>query len=89
MALKETIKAKEHFQYGISNDIFSDPVTSYAKTAIKALEKQIPQKVRYIEEKNRPVQGYVIVAPECPCCTHRLKKYYKYCPVCGQALDWS
>ena len=32
--------AIEHFKYGISHDIFSEPVTSYAKMAIEALEKQ-------------------------------------------------
>ena len=30
-----------HFKYGISHDIFSEPVTTYAKMAIEALEKQI------------------------------------------------
>lgn len=28
-----------YFKYGISHDIFSEPVTSYAKMAIEALEK--------------------------------------------------
>lgn len=32
-------KAIEHFKYGISHDIFKEPVTSYAKMAVKALEK--------------------------------------------------
>ena len=32
-------KAIEHFKYGISHDIFKEPVTSYAKLAVKALEK--------------------------------------------------
>lgn len=31
--------AINHFKYGISHDIFSEPVTSYAKLAIKALKK--------------------------------------------------
>lgn len=35
-------KAINHFKYGISHDIFSEPVTSYAKMAVEALEKQIP-----------------------------------------------
>lgn len=30
-----------HFKYGITHDIFSEPVTSYAKMAVEALEKQI------------------------------------------------
>ena len=32
-------KAIEYFKYGISHDIFKEPVTSYAKMAVKALEK--------------------------------------------------
>ena len=38
---RENIKIEDainHFKYGISHDIFSEPVTSYAKLAIKALE---------------------------------------------------
>ena len=31
--------AINHFEYGISHDIFSEPVTSYAKLAVEALEK--------------------------------------------------
>ena len=31
--------AINHFKYGISHDIFSEPVTSYAKLAVEALEK--------------------------------------------------
>jgi len=33
-------EAINHFKYGISHDIFSEPVTSYAKLAFIALEKQ-------------------------------------------------
>ena len=32
-------KAISHFWYGVSHDIFSEPVTTYAKLAIEALEK--------------------------------------------------
>lgn len=42
----ETIELKKkaivHFKYGISHDIYSEPVLSYAKLAVEALEKQIP-----------------------------------------------
>lgn len=33
--------AINHFKYGISHDIFKEPVTTYAKMAIEALEKQL------------------------------------------------
>ena len=34
-AIKDTI---DHFKYGIDHDIFSEPVTTYAKIAIAALK---------------------------------------------------
>lgn len=38
----EKIKdAIRHFEYGISHDIFSEPVTSYAKLAIESLKKEL------------------------------------------------
>ena len=33
-------QAISHFSYGVSHDIFSEPVTTYAKLAIEALEKE-------------------------------------------------
>lgn len=35
--------AINHFKYGISHDIFKEPVTTYAKLAIEALEKQMKE----------------------------------------------
>ena len=75
-------KAKAHFDYGIKCDIFSEPVTSYAKMAISALEKQIPKKPGIPFDSIH--QEY-----ECPKCPHRVDKTQLYCDKCGQALDWS
>ena len=33
-------QAISHFSYGVSHDIFSEPVTTYAKLAIEALKKE-------------------------------------------------
>ena len=33
-------QAISHFRYGVSHDIFSEPVKTYAKLAIEALEKE-------------------------------------------------
>lgn len=80
-------KAIQHYKYGISHDIFKEPVTSYAKLSVYALEKQIPQKVI-----NR---GYLYgYANHCPTCNGLVYegaygKKANYCPECGQALDWS
>ena len=54
--------------------------------AISAIEKQIPKKVKIVEE-------YFVV---CPVCNFYIEgidfisgKSHKYCDRCGQALDWS
>ena len=82
-------KAISYFNYGVKCDIFKEPVTSYAKLAISALEKQIPKK---------PIDNrypWVI----CPLCggsvyVEMVQEHIKnnettYCEHCGCALDWS
>jgi hypothetical protein len=86
--------AIEHFKYGISHDIFSEPVTSYAKMAVEALEKQIPKKVVCEGDDE---SDWV----HCPCCDEILvinesvyDAFYDndwksiYCHKCGQSLTW-
>lgn len=83
MGVKEKLvkQAISHFSYGVSHDIFSEPVTTYAKLAIEALEKQIPKK------------PYDIVG--CPLCKIEVEllpidiEQVTYCLHCGQAIDWS
>ena len=49
--------------------------------AIEALEKQIPKKPDFIEDKEFAL---------CPCCNGKgLFNKQKYCDNCGQKLDWS
>ena len=73
-------QAISHFSYGVSHDIFSEPVTTYAKLAIEALEKQIPKK------------PYDTV--HCPLCKIEVElqpidaEEVTYCLHCGQAIDW-
>lgn len=86
MTFDEITKAKEHFQYGINCDLFSEPVTSYAKTAVEALEKQIPKKPCNI--KTAPNHAYSTYG-DCPCCNEEAFEYQHCCIYCGQALDWS
>lgn len=45
--------------------------------AIKALEKQIPKK---------PTDRCMY--KECPACGEVEIEFCKYCPICGQKLDW-
>ena len=35
--------AIDYYKYGISHDIFKEPVTSYARLAVEALEKQLKE----------------------------------------------
>lgn len=46
--------------------------------AIKALEKQIPKKPKYVGE-----------VPVCSCGMNLSKEEFSYCRYCGQAIDWS
>lgn len=84
--------AVNHFKYGISHDIFSEPVISYAKLAIEALEKEIED-----EE-----EGHWILLDECSnegvYCSKCHKKVYKkdyanqklnskFCPNCGKRMN--
>lgn len=82
MDVKEKLmkQAISHFSYGVSHDIFSEPVTTYAKLAIEALEKQIPKK------------PYDTVS--CPLCKLEVElqpidtEQVTYCLHCGQSIDW-
>lgn len=51
-------KAKEHFKYGISHDIFKEPVTSYAKTALWAFDEanRLREEIKSI--KNNTVKEF-------------------------------
>ena len=79
-------QAIDHYKYGISHDIFAEPVTTYAKLSIKALEKQIPKKPTVVDES-------MLCVVYCNTCGTFLgypyRVYDKFCKNCGQALDWS
>lgn len=88
------LEAINHFKYGITHDIFSEPVTSYAKIAVKALEKQTPKKV-VCDGDDESDWVY------CPCCHEPIGSnefvyddfYYRnwkpmHCQECGQAMIW-
>lgn len=69
----------------------------YAELAISALEKQIPKKPdTKITNRGIDITGeYDIdsdyLCPVCECIVgdcEREDYWYKYCPDCGQALDW-
>lgn len=56
-------------------------VSEAKNMAIQALEKQIPKKPDFTEDKEFAL---------CPCCNGKgLLNKQKYCDNCGQKLDWS
>ena len=59
--------------------------------AIKALEKQIPQAVKYINRHGDGYDHYNRDYFNCPACGRRLRNKQKdpYCGKCGQKLDWN
>lgn len=60
----------------------------HLKTAIEALEKQLPKKLieRHYEEEGE--EPYIKMT--CPNgCSFQLSRSSKYCRDCGQKLDWS
>ena len=59
-------QAISHFWYGVSHDIFSEPVTTYAKLAIEALKKENGVTVQeWISVDDRlPEQGERVLATD-------------------------
>ena len=56
--MNEIEKAIEHFHYGITHDIFSEPVTTYARLTIDALR----------EKAEREKGGRAMKIEKCPFC---------------------
>ena len=79
-------QAISHFSHGISHDIFSEPVTTYAKLAVEALEKQIPKKPLHMHKNYYcPIckeDGWMLWDDAIP------NDMDKYCGKCGHAIDW-
>lgn len=59
-------------------------------TAIDALEKQIPKEPKYKKQLRDFFGVATVVKGDCPCCGKaEIYSNAKYCPDCGQKLDWS
>ena len=77
MKIQETI---ENLKYLISDDC-TDNQTDFIEEieiSIDALEKQMPKKPIINKGKIQCVNGH-----------NQPKQHYKYCPMCGQLIDWS
>lgn len=60
------------------------------KTAVDALEKQIPKEPKYKKQLRDFFGVATVVKGDCPCCGKaEIYSNANYCPDCGQRLDWS
>ena len=60
--------------------------------ALEALDKQIPKKPDFEGDGYDYLGDIIYDTWICPCCEEHYEvdyDNYKYCPNCGQALDWS
>ena len=71
-------QAIAHFSYGVSHDIFSESVATYAKLAVEALERQLSKKPYW-----ETYEGW-----HCKSCGVGVFGDESFCPFCGQAIDW-
>lgn len=55
----------------------------------KALEKQIPKKPDLLGDGYDDSGNLIYDTWTCPCCETLYYDDYKFCPECGQAIDWS
>ena len=81
--LEELMQDRKSFICGGDDEIYKADIEAL-QTAMQALEKQIPRK---------PIEKSPWVY-HCPRCDSRtiedaFIKKFKFCPDCGQALDWS
>ena len=80
--LEELMQDRKSFICGGDDEIYKADIEAL-QTAMQALEKQIPRK---------PIEKSPWVY-HCPRCDSRtiedaIIKKFKFCPDCGQALDW-
>lgn len=79
-----TKQEKDRIQNAIRHIKTAVDVDEWAvEIAVKAMEKQIPKKVRI---EHHPKYGR---ATFCPNCNRMDVECWSYCPDCGQAIDWS
>lgn len=66
-------------------------IEPYMNTIMESLEKQMPKKVIWENEKNS--KTYLFSWAYCPNCGSNMcdkhNEEFQFCPDCGQALDWS
>ncbi len=86
----EWLKAIEKKYIHGGDEDFDEKRKTAIKTAVEAIEKQIPKKA--VVDKAYSHGRYIVgICPNCKKVLGLLNfaKDYKCCPECGQAIDWS
>ena len=83
-------KAIEHYNYGISHDIFREPVTSYAKLAVDSLERQYPMEHHHTKIFEVSGKARESICPRClGSIVTNENEYPTFCVWCGQKIRWT
>ena len=83
--LEELIKDRESFMVGDYDKDIYDRDKEALEFAVKAVEKQIPKKIKTVYlETICPYCGKIFYVGD-----PNTVMIYNFCPDCGQALDWS
>lgn len=84
---EQKIEYNKTFEHKNDNEPIEKSI-GHAKTAIEALEKQLPKKPIEVNDAYTPKIGEFRVA-KCPNCGHEVSDRFDVCFECGQKLDWS
>lgn len=88
--IDNVLSADYHYDETLGYQLTSDDI-DWLEESKKALEKQIPRKVKYLNRHGSGSDLYNKDYFNCPSCGRRLRNKQKdnHCGRCGQALDWS
>lgn len=87
---KQTLEHEKHRVFPSDMSKWTLVAIAHKDNVIKALEKQIPRKP--VWEGDGYSNGVIVYDTwYCPNCDYDYEdtESYKYCPYCGQAIDWS
>lgn len=80
MANEIILALNEISKWGIKKEPFATIECSTEddyNTLVGAKEKQVPRKIKYLN-----------MQAACPDCLDKIFRNYRYCPGCGQKLNW-
>ena len=87
---EQTLEHEKHRVFPSDMSKWTLVAIAHKDNVIKALEKQIPKKPIW-EGDGYSYGDMVYDTWYCPSCDYDYEdtEEYKYCPCCGQAIDWS